>query len=232
MPSISSPARVASTRLRGSDAGAGRRDAAVGGPGAVPPDGMRAPPRALSSGRAAAIFARMVAALGGPADFVEKPESISAAGADRVGRCTAPASRLRHRHRHARHRPCRGWRSAAGARGPTTRSITRSASPGCCRSVRKSSAASRWPSSMRRSEADAEAAAAAVLSAYAIGDFEAGAGKRHPADPAARLMHATGRAAACRSATWIFGEPLEEAHADQIGVSALSSSTMAWTSST
>ncbi|TPM25564.1 thymidine phosphorylase [Mesorhizobium sp. B2-3-4] len=37
-------------------------------------DGMRRATEALSSGRAAATFARMVAVLGGPADFIEKPE--------------------------------------------------------------------------------------------------------------------------------------------------------------
>jgi thymidine phosphorylase len=38
-------------------------------------DGMRRAHEALSSGRATAVFSRMVAALGGPADFVEKVES-------------------------------------------------------------------------------------------------------------------------------------------------------------
>jgi len=38
-------------------------------------DGMRRAGEALSSGRATAVFSRMVAALGGPADFVEKVES-------------------------------------------------------------------------------------------------------------------------------------------------------------
>ncbi|RUY55989.1 thymidine phosphorylase, partial [Mesorhizobium sp. M7A.F.Ca.CA.001.05.1.1] len=37
-------------------------------------DGMRRATETLASGRAAATFARMVAALGGPADFIEKPE--------------------------------------------------------------------------------------------------------------------------------------------------------------
>jgi thymidine phosphorylase len=37
-------------------------------------DGLRRAAETLAGGRAAAIFARMVAALGGPADFVEKPE--------------------------------------------------------------------------------------------------------------------------------------------------------------
>jgi thymidine phosphorylase len=37
-------------------------------------DGMRRASEALGSGRAAATFGRMVAALGGPADFMEKPD--------------------------------------------------------------------------------------------------------------------------------------------------------------
>ncbi|PTE09957.1 thymidine phosphorylase [Mesorhizobium helmanticense] len=37
-------------------------------------DGMRRATETLASGRAASVFGRMVAALGGPADFVEKPE--------------------------------------------------------------------------------------------------------------------------------------------------------------
>lgn len=37
-------------------------------------DGMRRAAETLAGGRAAAVFARMVAALGGPADFVENPE--------------------------------------------------------------------------------------------------------------------------------------------------------------
>jgi thymidine phosphorylase len=37
-------------------------------------DGLRRAGEALEGGRAAAVFARMVSALGGPADFVEKPE--------------------------------------------------------------------------------------------------------------------------------------------------------------
>ncbi|KQZ97813.1 thymidine phosphorylase [Mesorhizobium sp. Root157] len=37
-------------------------------------DGFRRAGEALEGGRAAAVFARMVSALGGPADFVEKPE--------------------------------------------------------------------------------------------------------------------------------------------------------------
>ena len=36
-------------------------------------DGMQRATEALASGRAAAVFGRMVRALGGPADFVEKP---------------------------------------------------------------------------------------------------------------------------------------------------------------
>lgn len=37
-------------------------------------DGLRRATEALAGGRAASVFARMVAALGGPGDFVEKPE--------------------------------------------------------------------------------------------------------------------------------------------------------------
>ncbi|RUU50477.1 thymidine phosphorylase, partial [Mesorhizobium sp. M7A.T.Ca.TU.009.01.1.1] len=44
-------------------------------------DGMRRATETLASGRAAATFARMVAALGGPADFIEKPEKYLPAAA-------------------------------------------------------------------------------------------------------------------------------------------------------
>jgi thymidine phosphorylase len=37
-------------------------------------DGLRRATEALAGGRAAAAFARMVSALGGPGDFIEKPE--------------------------------------------------------------------------------------------------------------------------------------------------------------
>jgi thymidine phosphorylase len=37
-------------------------------------DGLRRAGEALGGGRAAAVFARMVSALGGPADFIEKPD--------------------------------------------------------------------------------------------------------------------------------------------------------------
>lgn len=38
-------------------------------------DGLRRAGEALAGGRAATVFARMVSALGGPADFIEKPEA-------------------------------------------------------------------------------------------------------------------------------------------------------------
>ncbi|TGV50839.1 thymidine phosphorylase, partial [Mesorhizobium sp. M2D.F.Ca.ET.160.01.1.1] len=37
-------------------------------------DGIRRAAETLAGGRAAAVFARMVTALGGPVDFIEKPE--------------------------------------------------------------------------------------------------------------------------------------------------------------
>ena len=45
--------------------------------------------------------------LGGPADFVERPRSLSAQGAGRACGRRRTAGRLCHRHRHPRHRPCR-----------------------------------------------------------------------------------------------------------------------------
>ncbi|TRC91168.1 thymidine phosphorylase [Mesorhizobium sp. WSM4310] len=44
-------------------------------------DGLRRATETLTSGRAAATFARMVAVLGGPADFIEKPEKYLAVAA-------------------------------------------------------------------------------------------------------------------------------------------------------
>jgi thymidine phosphorylase len=64
---------------------------ALGGLTRSPAEGRRRAEAALESGRAAEIFARMVAGLGGPADFVEKPHAQLAKAAV-VRACRAPQS--------------------------------------------------------------------------------------------------------------------------------------------
>lgn len=62
------------TRLRDVTLGLAAEMLALGGLAADASDGRRKAEAALADGRAAEIFGRMVAALGGPADFVERME--------------------------------------------------------------------------------------------------------------------------------------------------------------
>ena len=74
---------------------------------------------ALSSGRAAEIFGRMVAALGGPADFVERPDAHLRAAPCRQGRhAGARRHRAGDRHPRRRHRRGRARRRPHAARRP------------------------------------------------------------------------------------------------------------------
>ena len=177
-----------------------------------------APREALASGRAAAHLRPHGGRARRPRRFRREAARPTCPRRQRNSR-SRRRGRLRHRHRHPRHRPCRGRRSAAAARGRTTGSTTRSASPGCCRSARRCGPASRWRWSMPAHDPDAEAAAAAVLSAYAIGDSKPPARQGgHPADSAAliglsALLHQQQRAVL----DLVLAEPVEEAHADQVG---------------
>lgn len=138
-------------------------------------DGMRRATETLASGRAAATFARMVAALGGPADFIEKPEKYLpkaatefAVKASENGFVTGIATRDI-------------GLAVVGLGGGRTRpddkvdpavGITRLLPVGA--EVRTGE-----PLALvhARSLADAEAAAAAVISAYAIGASKPAADK-------------------------------------------------------
>ena len=162
----------------GGDAGAGRRDAAVGRACRL---ATRTACGACRARRSTAAVpprssARMVAALGGPADFVEKPAKYLPQAPCRAAGEGA-ARRLRHRHRHPRHRPCRGRARRRPHAARRTRSTMPSASPGCCRWAPRCGPASRWRWSMPAALSDAEAAAAAVLAAYAIGEAKPAAQK-------------------------------------------------------
>ena len=84
---------------------------------------------------------------------------------------------LRHRHRHPRHRPCRGWpRRRAHAAGRQDRPCGRHHQAAADRRG-GAEPASRWRWSTPARNAEAEAAAAAVLSAYAVGASKPAADK-------------------------------------------------------
>ena len=103
---------------------------------------------ALDGGRAAEVFGRMVSALGGPPDFVERSAKYLPCRARRPAG-PGPACRLRRRDRHARHRRCsrvaRWWPQACAGCGRSRGRIYRPAA-GRRRGRAK---ASHWPSSMR-----------------------------------------------------------------------------------
>ena len=144
----------------GSDAGARRRNAGRGRHCRLATArALRRAAEALDSGRAAEAFGRMVAALGGPADFVENAGDLPAEGAGRACREGAERTALSPASPPATS-ASPSWRSAAAAPRPTTRSTMRSASPGCCRSARSGQGASRCASSMRARGSLAEKAAA------------------------------------------------------------------------
>ncbi len=103
---------------------------------------------ALSSGRAMEVFAKMVAALGGPADFVDHPSRylpsapvILPVSAERSGWNWHPVRRA-----------ISAWSLsslAAAEECRQTRSILRSGSPISCRSAQKWKKANQSPASMR-----------------------------------------------------------------------------------
>ena len=131
-------------------------------------EGSRAPPRRLTAARAAEASQRMVAALGGPADFVDRPRKIPAQGTGGTGRDGASKTVLSPASRRAT--SALPWSALGGGRTrPDDRidhavGITRLLPVGA-----EVPAASRWRWSMPGQTADAEAAAAAVLAAYTIG---------------------------------------------------------------
>ena len=110
-------------------------------------DGRKKIEAAFASGRAAEIFGRMVAALGGPADFMEKPEKHLKA-APLVRPVMADARRHGHRDRHPRHRHRRGGARRRPHEAPRIRSTIRSASRAWPASAPRSAPTRRWPSSM------------------------------------------------------------------------------------
>ena len=151
------------------DAGARRRDAAVGRPRAVQP------------GRPAHGDARRWTAAGLPPCsaawwrrwavrriFVEKPAKYLAEGARGIRRQGAIATALSPASPPATS-ASPSLRSAAGAGGPATASIRLSGLPGCCRSAPRCMTGEALALVHARTQADAENAAAAVLAAYAIG---------------------------------------------------------------
>ena len=106
--------RLRSAPARGG-AGAVRRGAGAGRPGGGPsPDGPAAADRPSSSGAAAERFGRMVAALGGPADLLERTAAYLPALPERHP-CRAVPGGLHRRHRRAGPGPRRGraWRRTA-----------------------------------------------------------------------------------------------------------------------
>ena len=90
---------------------------AAGGLAADDADGRRKIAAAFASGRAAEIFGRMVAALGGPADFMEKPEKHLKAAPRRP---SGHGGARRHGHEASTPAPSASpwWRSAAAACKP------------------------------------------------------------------------------------------------------------------
>ena len=110
--------------------------------------GFDAAKLALDSGKAAEVFARMVSALGGPKDFVERAAHYLPA-APIIVPVKAQQRRLCQRHRHARTLASPSSRLAAAAHDRRTRSTMRSASRSCCLSARKCERVSRWVSSMQ-----------------------------------------------------------------------------------
>ena len=137
---LSARRRASTARLYDVTVGARRRAAGArpasrrrldGGRGA---DAARPSPPA----RAAERFDRMVAALGGPTDFLDGFEAHLAARRE-IAEVAAGRDRLRRRHRHPRARPRRGRARRRPPPRPATRSTTRSASTGCSASAPRSS---------------------------------------------------------------------------------------------
>ena len=208
---------------RGGHAGARRRDAAVGRHRRVQPGRADARQRCAGRRPRGGDFRPHGGRARRPGRFRRERRDISAEGAGRAcGR--GAARRLCHRHRHARHRPCRRRARRRPHAARTTRSTMRSASPGCCRSARRSRRASRWRWSMpRKRMRQRRAAAAAIRAAYHD--------RRRRSRPAAEscasaasgarvARGATGPAAARRPRPGIC-QPLQEAHADQRAVERL-----------
>ena len=137
-------------------------------------DGMRRATETLASGRAAATFARMVAVLGGPTDFVERPEKYLPRAATEVA-VKAPAdgfvTGIATRDIGLAVVGLGGGRTRPDDKVDPAVGITRLLPIGA--EVQAGDALALLHA---RSPLDAEAAAATVLSAYAIG------GSKPPAD--------------------------------------------------
>jgi len=130
-------------------------------------DGMRRAGEALAGGRAATVFARMVAALGGPADFVERPEAyLPKAPVELAVTATQDGfvSGIATRDIGLAVVTLGGGRSRPDDRIDHSVGLTRLLPVGA--ELRRGEALALVHA---RSEADAEAAAAAVRAAYAVG---------------------------------------------------------------
>ena len=212
------------------DAGAGRRDAAVGRHCRIQSGRPAARQRCAGRRPGGGNLRPHGAALGGPADFVERSAAISAAGAGRAAGAGA-ARRLSSARSPRATSALPSSRSAAAARGPRMPSITRSASPRWRRSARRCAQGEPLAVVHARSDDAADAAAAAVRAAYRISETRP-AGQKSVLR--ARSSRRDLKAFYCVSTSGAVGhlelvEPLQEAHADQVPSSALSSSTSACT---
>ncbi|MER8475373.1 thymidine phosphorylase [Mesorhizobium sp. M1163] len=138
-------------------------------------DGLRRAVETLAGGRAAAIFARMVAALGGPADFIENPEKyLPKAATEFVVKASANGfvTGIATREIGLAVVGLGGGRTRPDDRIDHAVGITRLLPVGA--EVRTGEALALVHA---RNAGDAEAAAAAVLSAYTIGTSKPAAEK-------------------------------------------------------
>ena len=131
--------------------------------------------QAISSGKAAEVFQRMVSALGGPADVLEQSREASCRRHPSSARsCGALRHRAEGSPRAMSALP--SSRSAAAVRVRRIRSTMPSASPSLQPSARRSMPRRPLAIVHARSEAAAEAAARAVRAAYHVGNAQAGSG--------------------------------------------------------
>ncbi|TIW83166.1 MAG: thymidine phosphorylase, partial [Mesorhizobium sp.] len=138
-------------------------------------DGMRRATETLASGRAAATFARMVTVLGGPADFIEKPEKyLPEAATEFAVKATTEGfvTNIATRDIGLAVVGLGGGRTRPDDKIDPAVGITRLLPIGA--EVKAGDALALIHA---RSPSDAEAAAAAVLSAYAIGASKPSADK-------------------------------------------------------
>ncbi len=123
---------------------------------------------ALGNGEPAEIFARMVAALGGPQDFLQRPETYLAA-APVIRPLPAAAVRDRAGGGRAHSRRRRPSPSAEAGAAPRTRSTTGSALPRSPASASISTMRGRSPWCMPPTRETAVAAIAELQRAYTLG---------------------------------------------------------------